>query len=395
MAIDRLAVYYHMPCHAEDTATYANPVIGTFVDSLTRHFRTVILLAPALEKRTESINYRLGDGVAYVSLGAVDPYCGHFGRMRRLRRVIRQRRDEWDVLLLRAPSPRAHAIWRYAGKPRRTVLFLVGNVTPSGHSNFRGVLGALLIARSRWLAHGLRRIAQRGEHLILANSASLRRYWQRYSSSPVALVHTSSLAAAHMSARRESSPFSARPYRLVFVGRVCLDKGIAELLAAVSTLNQGTAAPFRLDVVGPIADMGDLTLDERIRRCGVEGAVTYHGSVPFGSELLAFYRRADAFVLPSYHEGMPKTVWEAMSQGTPVIATAVGGMGDFLRDGQDAILIEPKNAQAIVTAVRRLTNDVALAETLSRAGLLTARSMTREAQAQRIAELVARKWGSQ
>jgi len=68
------------------------------------------------------------------------------------------------------------------------------------------------------------------------------------------------------------------------------------------------------------------------------------------------------FVLPSYREGMPRTVLEAMSVGRPIITSNVPGCKDTVKDGVNGFLIEPKSIQSLVHAMEKMINldDVAL-----------------------------------
>lgn len=397
MAFPRLAVYYHMPCHiGGDRLIHANPVMGTFVEALAEHFSSVVLISPELDVPNPSASYLVAtDRVRFVGLGPVGRYWDHFQRMRRIQRAVERTRDMWDILLLRAPSPRAYAVWKCSGRPERTALLFVGNVKPQWHSNYGPLWGLFLRARATWFARALGRICAGPQRLVMANSPSLQRYWQKRSATAVELVHTSSLSAADVVQGEALARFRRKPIRLLFVGRVCLDKGIKELLRALFVLNDGPEAPYVLDIVGPPADLGEASLSDLVREAGVVGAVNYHGVVPFGLQLFAFYRQADAYVLPSYHEGMPKTVWEAMAQGTPVIATDVGGMGDLFEDGREVVFVKPGSHESIVRGVLRLKDDPELRDALARRGLERAASVTREAQAERIACLMRERWGAE
>ncbi|HEX6976143.1 MAG TPA: glycosyltransferase family 4 protein [Vicinamibacterales bacterium] len=82
------------------------------------------------------------------------------------------------------------------------------------------------------------------------------------------------------------------------------------------------------------------------------------------SGVFAELRRADIFVLPSLFEGSSLALIEALMAGLPVVCTRVGAAPDVLRDGVDAVLVPPADAQALVTALERLTADEQLRRTL-------------------------------
>lgn len=92
-------------------------------------------------------------------------------------------------------------------------------------------------------------------------------------------------------------------------------------------------------------------------KAGVDHAVHFLGFVDNTPELFA---AMDIFLTASDWEGFPVSVLEAMQAGVPVIATRVGGIPEMIRDGQDGLLIEPRNPPAISSAINLLTHDFAL-----------------------------------
>jgi len=118
---------------------------------------------------------------------------------------------------------------------------------------------------------------------------------------------------------------------------------------------------------------------------GVAHAIRFLGFVEGTAPLFA---AMDIFLLPSDWEGFPVSVLEAMQAGVPVIATQVGGIPEMIRDGQDGLLIPPKNPEAIAEAVNLLARDFALRAALVRsADARYQTNYTLELMAQRMAEL--------
>jgi glycosyltransferase involved in cell wall biosynthesis len=77
---------------------------------------------------------------------------------------------------------------------------------------------------------------------------------------------------------------------------------------------------------------------------------------------------ASAFVLPSHSEGTPTVLFEALFVGAPSIFTRVGGVGDIVTDGQEALVIPPRSVPAIEQAISTLRNDPKLCQQLSARG---------------------------
>ena len=148
---------------------------------------------------------------------------------------------------------------------------------------------------------------------------------------------------------------SGSGFRLLFVGMVCLRKGILDLLHAWRTL----ALPGgELWVVGQVHDeisplLGPYRDDPSIR---------FFGHVSGGAS--AFYSQADAFALPSIVEGSAKTNYEAMAAGLPVITTL--NAGSVVRDGVDGFIVPIRNPDVLAEKIRFLFESRDAAEGMGR-----------------------------
>jgi glycosyltransferase involved in cell wall biosynthesis len=129
----------------------------------------------------------------------------------------------------------------------------------------------------------------------------------------------------------------AEPAEVLYVGRLSPEKGIAELVAATEGMNLVVAGD------GPLRHL-------------VPGA---RGFVPH-DELGALYDRAAVVVCPSYREGLPLCVLEAMAHGKPVVASAVGGIPELVEDGVTGFLVEPGDVAGLRAAIESLLADPAL-----------------------------------
>ena len=121
---------------------------------------------------------------------------------------------------------------------------------------------------------------------------------------------------------------------------------------------------------------------------GISNNITFHGKKKLGPDLNQYYRNSDIYVLPSYHEGFPRTIWEAMSNSLPVIATNVGGIPFYLKSKKHAILIEPKNSNAIAKAIELLINHDNLREKIISNGYDLSKSNSLKMQTKKLANLI-------
>ena len=107
-------------------------------------------------------------------------------------------------------------------------------------------------------------------------------------------------------------------------------------------------------------------LERVAAEAGVAGRVVFAGVRPDARALMG---AADAVVLPSHWEGLPLAALEALTSGTPLVATSVRGLRELLHDGENALLVPPDDPKALASALRRVLDDPALAGRLSEAGL--------------------------
>ena len=181
----------------------------------------------------------------------------------------------------------------------------------------------------------------------------------------------------------------AQPVRLLAVGRAVPKKGLDTLIDALALLPRTLA--WRLVHIGG-GSLRD-ALAERAREAGLAERIAFRGAAA-GDEVLAAYRDADLFVLPSRiaadgdRDGMPNVLMEAMSQRLPCIATAVSAIPELIVDGECGVLVPPDRPDELAAALARLIGDPALRRQLGDAG--AARVGARFGTARGIDQLAAR-----
>jgi len=156
---------------------------------------------------------------------------------------------------------------------------------------------------------------------------------------------------------------------LLFVGRLASNKGLLTLLEGFAPLAR-RQSPATLVLVGEDGGMAG-AVDARVRELGLTGRVRRLGHVADESLLAAAYREARALVLPSDYEAFGLVLVEAMAQGTPVIASNVGGIPEIVNDGRTGLLVPPASPQALAVAIERLWDDPELGPRLGEAGRTT------------------------
>ncbi|WP_158157158.1 glycosyltransferase family 4 protein [Vibrio alginolyticus] len=152
------------------------------------------------------------------------------------------------------------------------------------------------------------------------------------------LVNGSGVDLSHYSL----SPLPSTPHFLL-IARLLGDKGIREYAQAAKLVKQKyPEAVFEL--VGPEDPSPDgIKLDE-VHQWTESGAIKYSGAT---TDVRPFIENCAIYVLPSYHEGMPRTVLEAMAMGRPILTTDVPGCRETVIDGENGWLVEKANAEQL------------------------------------------------
>jgi len=169
-------------------------------------------------------------------------------------------------------------------------------------------------------------------------------------------------------------PIGARqpgaPMTVVYVGRLRQVKGVKVLVDAWPKVMAGgtdahllIAGPGEGEQMSGRRDEFHESLVQSTRDTGVGKSVDFLGEV---SDVPGVLARGDIYVQPSFQEGLPNAVLEAMAMGLPIVATRISGNEDVVADGDNGLLVPPGDPEALAAAIRRLVADPALAVRMGR-----------------------------
>jgi glycosyltransferase involved in cell wall biosynthesis len=150
----------------------------------------------------------------------------------------------------------------------------------------------------------------------------------------------------------QPAPITDDKIDILFLAWVDVQKGIFDLLEAVAEIK--TQKQIHLHVAG-----GGTALDksiELVELLGIKNITTFHGWV-VGEKKKELLNLADIFILPSYAEGFPNSLMEAMAYGKAVISTKVGSIPDLVEHKRNGWLVNAGNKKEIQTAIEALIND--------------------------------------
>jgi len=161
------------------------------------------------------------------------------------------------------------------------------------------------------------------------------------------------------------------PQSFLFVGRLIRDKGIIEFIEAAKKIKHSfPSAKFR--IVGAFDENPSAITKSFIDKFVAEGVVDYVGTT---SNVLPYLQESEVFVLPSYREGTPRSVLEAMAVGLPIITTDVPGCRETVSHGLNGLLVTEKDVDSLYSAMFTLINDSNLRSKMSSESILRAKKI--------------------
>jgi glycosyltransferase involved in cell wall biosynthesis len=163
---------------------------------------------------------------------------------------------------------------------------------------------------------------------------------------------------------------------VLYLGRLSTDKGLVELMAALTALMLSRPNVYVL-VVGP--DEADMS--KQIAQSAVKtGVADRVHCVGYTNQPERYMAAADVFCLPSYREGFGSVVIEAAASGVPCVATRIYGLSDAVEDGKTGLLVAPKDAAALAAALAQLLDDTVLRQQMGAAAMARASERFPEAR---------------
>ena len=143
-------------------------------------------------------------------------------------------------------------------------------------------------------------------------------------------------------------------FHLLYMGHITKAKGIFDLVEMLAEHKDEYLGKLILDIGGGMYE------EEKLKRFisdnKMEDILRFHGWLS-GEGKTDIFNLADAYILPSYTEGVPISILEAESYGLPVLSTTVGGIPEIVADGENGLLFEPGNKQQMKMAIDALMQD--------------------------------------
>ncbi len=171
-------------------------------------------------------------------------------------------------------------------------------------------------------------------------------------STPIKIINGSGVDTDYFSL----SEVPSTNFRFLLIARMLGDKGIREFVAAARLIKQ-THPNCGFHLVGGLDDNPNALKEDEILQWEADGIVTWHGNV---DDVRPFIARSHVYVLPSYREGTPRSVLEAMSMGRAVITTDAPGCRETVNDGDNGFLVPVASIDELANTMMKFISDNSL-----------------------------------
>jgi glycosyltransferase involved in cell wall biosynthesis len=229
---------------------------------------------------------------------------------------------------------------------------------------------------SRWVN---RFILRNADACIFVSEALKNKY--ALAAKPNFVLHEGRVKTTQVVKRISSS--SGLKKTVLYVGRLSHEKGVDVLVKAFAMASR--QSDLQLRIVGDGSQRA--ALSQLVSSLGISEKVDFVGKVTWGWPLFKEMENATMMVLPSFTEGLPLVILECQSQGTPVIASDVGGVKECLLGGLAGILVPPGDVVALANAIVELESNEDRRMKLANEGLMNAARNTIDAQMAKLKEI--------
>jgi glycosyltransferase involved in cell wall biosynthesis len=162
---------------------------------------------------------------------------------------------------------------------------------------------------------------------------------------------------------KSSKNFNETFLNIVYIGRLVIEKGVLDVIEAIGILRRNEKyfnIKFQIAGSGP----DEKIFKKKVLELKLQKEIFFHGPI-LGLEKIKFWQNAHIFVFPTYSEGLPYTILESLSSGTPILTTRVGGIPDAVEENKQGIFVKPKNPRDIAQTLKKMYSNRGILKKMS------------------------------
>lgn len=377
-----LGFHYHIPAEEISGKIYLPGYLGVFIDSLSIYFDNIYLFMHTSMKNEQNLSdYELkSSNIILINIGPHEHMIKRSLFPKKYTNKIKSYLQKIDIMLIRGPSPLLPAITKLCLKSNIPFSYLlVGDYLEGlqASPNMNKIKKLILYMFYKYNKYYQDKYIN--NEPIFVNSKKLYLEYNEKASNCIE-VKTTTLSNKDFYNREDTC--KNNNFNLLYTGRIDPTKGITDIFYAVSNLKKEGSRNIIINLVGWETKKGFLKeLDLLAEKLLINENYIFHGKKTVGPELFEMYRKSDMYILASKgdFEGFPRTLWEAMANSLPIIATRVGSIPHFLSN-DNSVLISPNKINEIENAINILINNSEKRKILIKNAIELARTNTLEIQ---------------
>jgi len=327
---------------------------GIWLDELAKNFDKLILLNFETPNKGAEQDYLLQSAnIQWVNLGYNRGYFDFLRKRKRIKEICAQWSNKADFLLIRGFTPFQNRIWKQLKVNKSKSYLLVRSLKQPRVLSWNNPFSWISYLANKRLEKRFNEILKSVDFLF-TNSKEVQASIKKLHNIDAHFATTNVLRGGDFTFDFKSWDAN---FNLLFVGRIHPLKGVKELIDAFIKLQKrNPSIKLVLNLVGEGEAQFKDELVQKLQDQGMVNQVVFHGRISFGPQLFDLYKAAHGFVLPSYTEGFPRVVWEAALFSTPIIVTDVGGIPAVIENEKHAVLIPPRDSEALYDALHHMIN---------------------------------------
>ena len=360
--------------------------MGVFINSLLNYIDCLIIFGHTSDENDiDQCDYKLkSNKIRFVSLGYKTSSWHRFIFHKKFLNQIKYDANSCDAILVRGPSPLAPFFYHHFGKTTKIFYLIVGDYSKTFSSDAKISFRQRLIRTFDYI--------QDFEHTkSIATSSTFvnsRVLYNKYKNVTKNLIQikTTTISKDDIFIRDDSFEENQNWINILYTGRFDLNKGLFEICEATKILVED-GFKIRTHFVGwedaPKHSI-KAKLIKKINSLSLNDYIFIHGKQPVGPELNKYYQESQIYVIPSYFESFPRTIWEAFANSLPVIASDVGSIPFHTSNNENILLIQPKDVNSLKNAIKELITDKELRKKLIMNGRECVKDVTLELQSEKL-----------
>ena len=399
--MSRLTVISYCTITEENGNFYLNDKIGTVIDGLAPHFQEVFFIGGYADKSNRTF-YKDGRSIYRYKFKQPNIRIIFAGKgdarspWRKSLALIKNSMVFWkyinesDIVFAYMPGYSgyiSHLLCRVSRKPYFLYFGSDWQEVARYNADWKG-LGKLIYPIYVWFSRLAERKAARHARFTVVHGKKLIDKFKDCSDTVVETVPMISINKEDMFFRIDTC--NQQPIRLLYVGAIIPRKGIEYLIKAIAlVLEEGHN--IRLSLVGGEDENYGTQMRNLVKDLGITDYVNFEGYITDKQKLLEFYRTSDIFILPSLGEGFPRVLYEAMSQGVPIITSRIDTIWEVLKEENIVLFVTPQSAEEIACAISYVSENKDFRTEVIQAGYRFVRNRIGRTLAQQLLALLQRK----